>query len=338
MRTLKHKLTSLIAVILSMFVIAPFAIGDMRGIDVSGWQTPTVTCTADYDFAVVKVSQGIGYQSPSWTTQANCVLQRGLSLGLYHYAGGNNASAEADYFISAASSYVGKAVLVLDWESYQNAAWGNGAWVREFVNRVHARTGVWPIVYVQASAINQIPSDVRQNCGLWVAQYASMAATTYQAQPWNYALYGEAMRQYSGNGYVNGYSGPLDLNYFRGDADAWRKYANPSGNSAASPSTPTPSNPSQAELEDLATRTIRGDFGNNPQRQQLLGSNYDAVMAIVNARLAGSAAGTPSTTRIRTVSAGESLWSIFGADWHRIAQLNGLANPNLIYPGQQLRY
>ena len=157
------------------------------------------------------------------------MTDRGKSLGLYHYAGGNNAASEADYFVAKARDYVGRAVLVLDWESYQNAQWGNSDWVRRFVQRVHTLTGVWPMVYVQASAIRQIPSDVRANCGLWVAQYASNAPTGYQSRPWNYSIYGEAMRQYTSNGWVNGYNGPLDLNYFRGDAGQWQAYANPAG-------------------------------------------------------------------------------------------------------------
>lgn len=41
-----------------MFTVTPSAMADMRGIDVSGWQSPTVTCTADYDFAVVKATPG----------------------------------------------------------------------------------------------------------------------------------------------------------------------------------------------------------------------------------------------------------------------------------------
>ena len=198
------------------------AMADMVGIDVSGWQASNVTCTASYDFAVVKVSQGVGFENSSWRTQAKCVTDRGKSLGLYHYAGGNNAEAEADYFVGRARDYIGRAVLVLDWESYQNAQWGNSDWVRRFVQRVHTLTGVWPMVYVQASALGQIPGDVRANCGLWVAQYASNAPTGYQSRPWNYAVYGEAMRQYTSNGWISGYNGPLDLNYFRGDASQWQ--------------------------------------------------------------------------------------------------------------------
>ncbi|BAQ97337.1 hypothetical protein [Bifidobacterium bifidum] len=35
------------------------------------------------------------------------------------------------------------------------------------------------------------------------------------------------MRQYTSNGRLPGYAGPLDLNVFRGEAWQWDKYANP---------------------------------------------------------------------------------------------------------------
>ena len=227
------------------------AMADMVGIDVSGWQASNVTCTASYDFAVVKVSQGVGFENSSWRTQAKCVTDRGKSLGLYHYAGGNNAEAEADYFVGRARDYIGRAVLVLDWESYQNAQWGNSDWVRRFVQRVHTLTGVWPMVYVQASALGQIPGDVRANCGLWVAQYASNAPTGYQSRPWNYAVYGEAMRQYSGTGVVNTWS-PIDLNIFRGEGWQWDLYANPTGGSTPPA---TPAAPAQPNTPPANTNT-----------------------------------------------------------------------------------
>ena len=147
----------------------------------------------------------------------------------------------------------------------------------------------------------------------------------------------------------------------------------------------------------MATRTIRGDFGNDPARRQALGSNYAAVMAIVNRRLSGSGVTTPSgntgycvvvssgdtmsaiaarsgrtpasawsvpsgninriwpgqrvcyggatassvgahvVTTSHVVTAGESLWSIYGNGWQAAAQRNGLYAPYTIYPGQHLR-
>lgn len=105
------------------------------------------------------------------------------------------------------------------------------------VVNVHERTGVWPLVYVSAAFIPQIPADVRANCGLWVAQYTNNNPTGWQSRPWNYGKYGEAMRQYTSNGRINGYNGPLDLNYFRGTREQWDKYANPG---KATKPTPTP--------------------------------------------------------------------------------------------------
>lgn len=42
---------------------------------------------------------------------------------------------------------------------------------------------------------------------------------------------------------------------------------------------------------------------------------------------------------MHVVKRGETLSGIFGADgWRRVVQLNNLANPNLIHPGQRIRY
>ena len=48
---------------------------------------------------------------------------------------------------------------------------------------------------------------------------------------------------------------------------------------------------------------------------------------------------TATGNRVHVVKSSETLSGIFGANgWRRVAQLNNLANPNLIYPGQWLHY
>lgn len=113
------------------------------------------------------------------------------------------------------TKYVGRAVLALDWERADNPQFGNGAWVDRWVRRVYERTRVWPVIYIPASALWQLSGYVRRHCGVWVAQYASNAVTGWQSRPWRYGVYGEAMRQYTGNGRVAGYAGAIDLDYFR---------------------------------------------------------------------------------------------------------------------------
>lgn len=126
--------------------VAPAAMADLNGYDVSGYQAPDITQVAPADFAIVKVNQG-WYINSSWGQQASGAVNTGKELGLYDYASGMDATTEADNFVNHITGYVGKAMLVLDWEPYQNAAWGNSNWVRTWVYRVHARTGVWPVVY-----------------------------------------------------------------------------------------------------------------------------------------------------------------------------------------------
>ena len=58
-------------------------------------------------------------------------------------------TAEADFFLDNIQGYIGEAMLVLDWESEQNAQWGNPYWCKEFCDRVYERTGINPVVYVQ---------------------------------------------------------------------------------------------------------------------------------------------------------------------------------------------
>lgn len=223
--------------VLSLLFV-PSASADMRGVDVSNWQCDVDTYALDADFVVAGATWGIGGFNNMCLTNgvnqaANYQLGRavdsGKSIGVYHYAMGRDACAEADFFIDNVRGYVGNAVLVLDWESQDNPQFGNGAWIETWVRHVHDRTQVWPIVYVQASALGQLNSFVREHCGVWVAQYASMTATGYQEVPWLYGAYGEAMRQYTSNGYVSGYAGRLDLNYFRGERWQWDAYARGDG-------------------------------------------------------------------------------------------------------------
>ena len=347
-KRLRQSMTAAAAAVCAIGMTAGVAMADMNGIDVSGWQSSTITQAVPADFAIVKVTEGTWYTNLNWTAQANGTTSTGKAIGLYHYADGGSAISEADRFANATAAYHGKAILALDWESYGNASWGNGAWVRQFVNRVHASTSVWPVVYVQRSAVWQIPSDVRQHCMLWVAQYASNASTGYQDSPWNAGASGEGMIQYTSHGVLPGYYGWLDLNRFFGDRTAWQKIACgerkgcvPTPTGIAGKPASTPPSTTGVNLDALASAVIRGEYGNNPQRRQLLGSNYDRVMAIVNRRLGVSTpTATPSTTRSYVVQSGDTVSAI--------AQRTGClpasawsvpsGNINLIYVGQTITY
>ncbi len=329
-------------------------------------------------------------------------INSGKETGVYHYALGGNPETEARFFVNNVRGYVHRSVLILDWEAQDNAAWGDKQWPRRWAREVKRLTGVNPIIYTMDSGYWQVAGmEAELDCGIWIAQYATNFVTGYQTAPWNIGARGEVMRQYTSNGSLSGWSERLDLNKFRGDRAAWRKYANPDDRGAASlpnvKPTPQPTTAPKVDLDALATRTIRGDFGNDPARRQALGSNYAAVMDIVNRRLSGSGVTTPSgntgsycvvvssgdtmgaiasrtgrmpasawsvpsgninriwpgqqvcyggstassigahvVTTSHVVTAGESLWKIYGSGWPAAAQRNGLRAPYTIYPGQVL--
>lgn len=331
-------------------LFVPSASADMRGVDVSNWQCDIDTYALDADFVVAGATWGVGGFGNACLVNgvnqaANYQLGRasdsGKSIGVYHYAMGNSAAAEADFFVDNVAGYIGRAVLALDWESADNPQFGNGAWIDAWVRRVYDRTRVWPVIYIQASALGQLSAYVREHCGIWVAQYASNAVTGWQSRPWNYGVYGEAMRQYTSNGYISGYTGRLDLNYFRGEKRQWGAYATGERDGGAG----RPADGTSVEqcvavvygdtLSGIAARTglqpwtsWTGYASGNP------GLIYPGEIVCYG----GSASVPESAERTHTVVSGESLWAIFGADWARVAALNGLSNPSLIYPGQILRY
>lgn len=340
-----------------MLTVAPFASADMRGIDVSNWQCDIDTAAIDADFIVAGATWGVGGFNNTCLTNgvnqaANYQLGRavasGKSIGVYHYAMGRDANTEADFFIDNVCGYVGNAVLVLDWESQDNPSFGNGAWIETWVRRVHDRTQVWPIVYIQSSALGQLTSFVRERCGVWVAQYASMNVTGYQETPWLYGAYGEAMRQYTSNGHVSGYAGRLDLNYFRGERWQWDAYAHGDGANVSAPETNAVENADGKSSQLACVVVVSGDtLSGIAERTGLLpwqswrgyGSGIPAVIYPGETVCYGGGVATqPDTARTYTVVSGDSLWSVFGGDWSRVASLNGLSNPSLIYPGQILRY
>lgn len=307
----------------------------LNGIDIASYQAGLDLAKVPCDFVIVKATQGTGYVNPSCSGHVEQALKLGKAVGVYHYVSGGNAVAEANYFVDNCKNWVGKVLFCIDWESNQNSAWGNESYLEQLVNQVKARTGMPPMIYVQASRYSQVAAVAkRTNSGLWIAQYANMNATGYQASPWNEGAYSCAIRQYSSAGRLAGWNGNLDLNKFYGDRAAWNKYVG-SGSGASVPTPAAPSDPLAGRSdEDLANAVIKGEFGNGDARKSVLGSRYAAVQAIVDRKLGGSSS---SGTKY-TVKSGDTLSGIaakFGVSTSAISGYKS-GNPNVIYAGEVL--
>ena len=327
----------------------------MNGIDVASYQTGIDFARVPCDFAIIKATEGTGYVNPACNSQYASAKGAGKLLGLYHYATGGNAVAEANYFIDNIRNYVGSAILCIDWESGGNAAWGNMNYLEELCRQVIKRTNVIPLIYVQASEYSPVSAVAKKlNAGLWIAQYASMEPTGYQAEPWNSGAYSCAIRQYSSNGRLPGWGGPLDLNLAYMDRAAWAKYANPGSKPAPAPkpkpAAPKPAAPKPKPAAPAKTVTVKaGDtlsgiaaaHGTTWQELQRINGLANANLIFPGQVLKLPGGGKPAPAkRTYTVRSGDNLSSIaarYGTSWQTLAQKNNLANPNLIFPGQVLR-
>ena len=243
----------------------------LNGIDVASYQTGIDFGKVPCDFAIIKATEGTNYVNPACNNQYSSAKNAGKLLGLYHYVKGGNAIAEANFFIDNIKNYVGSAILCIDFEAGGNSAWGNMPYLKQLCQQVIARTGVRPIIYVQASAYAPVAAVAKElNLGLWIAQYASMDATGYQAHPWNEGKYSCAIRQYSSTGRLPGWGGSLDLNIAYMDRAAWAKYAGASITADTAPAAPRV--PQIAVDGIIGAATVR-------RWQTVMGTTVDGVVS-----------------------------------------------------------
>lgn len=286
----------------------------MNGIDISRWQPANITELVDYDFVIIKATEGTSYVSPTCDAQYQKAKARGKLLGVYHFASGLDPVAEANYFVDNVQGYIGEAVLVLDWEA--NAVSRGPEWVRSFVKQVKARTQVPPIIYGSASPMGAhgIPAVAQQeNCGLWVAAYPSSNPTGYRDEP---QLLGSVIRQYASTGRLTGYDGNLDLNNSVLTAEQWHAYAK-GGRDGSSPA-PTPP-PARKTNDQIADEVIAGAWGNGEDRKNRLsaaGYNPTEIQAVVNTKLGGAPV-KKSNDQVAT----EVLGGLWGNGQERVARL-----------------
>lgn len=286
----------------------------MNGIDVSRWQPADITALVDFDFVIIKATEGTSYVSPHCDAQYQAAKKRGKKVGVYHFASGLDAVAEANFFVDNVQGYIGEAVLVLDWEA--NAVSRGREWVRQFVKQVKARTQVPPMIYGSASpmAAHDIPGVAKEeNCGLWVAAYPNSNPSGYRDEP---QLLGSVIRQYSSTGRLPGYNGNLDLNRSILTPEQWDAYAK-GGRDGGSPA-PAPQ-PERKSNDTIANEVIAGSWGNGEDRKNRLsgaGYNPSEIQALVNAKLGGE-----PVKKSNDQIANEVVGGLWGNGQERVARL-----------------
>lgn len=322
----------------------------LRVVDVASHQAGIVTGALDCDAVICKATEGTGYVNPYCDEHYQSAKAAGKLLGVYHYASGGNPEAEAEFFINNVQGYLHEAILVLDWESGDNAAWGDSSWVARFCAHIVALTGINPMIYVQRSAASQCTG--LGDYGIWLAEYPDYAARGWDAYyPPNYS--GDyAMHQYTSSGAISGWAGPLDLSLFFGDENAWRAYAGATGQSV-----PTPQVRVQAQVQAYPQPVVQTDgttyivqagdtlsgiaarYGTTYQHLAAINgiSNPDIIHVGQEIHIDGS---EPTSDEYYTIQPGDTLSGIastYGTTWQWLAEINGIDTPDLIHPGTTIR-
>lgn len=218
----------------------------LYGTDQSNWQANSIL---EGDFGIFKATEGTGYVDPSCDAKYQNHKKAGKLLGVYHFARPDlcDAVKEAEFFVKNIKGYIGEAILVLDWEKGNLA---DTAYAKRWLDRVYELTGVRPLLYASASAINAYNwSAVAKDYGLWIAGYPNKynvanpprpttANMPYKIGAWKFW----AIWQYTSS------AGTLDRNIANMDATAWHKYAGAKEQQPEIKPAPTP-NPTPAPEE-----------------------------------------------------------------------------------------
>ncbi len=274
----------------------------MNGIDIAGWQAGIDLSKVPCDFVICKATGGRGYKNPDFKRQADQTLAQGKLLGVYHFAkDGYSASTpkvEADFFLKTAAPYIGKAILVLDWEA-DAVALGAG-WAEQWLDYVKGQTGVTPMLYsYYGQASGKQWASVAKKYPLWVAQYA--ISTDPNAKPGYTAVHGYMadppgeksvghwgtdvkIRQYTSQGYLDGWKSNLDLDLAYIDEAEWERMCK----AEDAPTDQPVSTDRTINVTETAREVIAGKYGNGLIRRNRLGKLFaDAVQDEVNRILGG---------------------------------------------------
>lgn len=324
----------------------------LYGRDDSHYQSIGQTRTGNADFIVAKATEGTYYQDANFDGNMGI----GGPRAAYHYKGGGDPIAEADYHVNFIKS---KGLWGQIGDYLDNETETDVAWAKAWLDRVKATTGVTPGIYMSASTVNAADWSPVANAGypLWIAGYPYRYYVAEPSRPADGEMpYGIgawktwAMWQYSDC------VGAQDLDVFNGDATKWQQMA--AANGAVQPATPVNSGAVGATTSSQSTNgmyTVKaGDtlsgiaarYGTtysylasenhiaNPNRiyigQQIYVPNAGGYTAPVQ----------PVGSSTYVVQSGDTLSGIaakFGTTYQYLAELNNISNPNLIWVGQVLK-
>lgn len=329
-----------------------------KGPDISAWQgdIDITALSSQVDFFIFRCYSGRTKDSKV-DRNVNLAIQNGKPYGLYIYSYALNeaqATEEAQRVINLANSYsVKPAFLCIDMEDADGYKRRNGMPSNEILRNICARecnmfeqAGYYANIYANTSWWrNQLAGLDRYD--KWVAHWPTRGgkqlgdATSPDGENANNC----GIWQFTSEGKLNGYGGNLDMNY------AYKDFVlNKNGNTNPTPVAPAPGIPAEVSTYTVKSGDCLSKIGAN------LGVNWKDIANLngivspytiyVGQKLIipGKSSSAPSQPSVSgttyTIKSGDTLSGIaakFGTTYQKIAADNGIANPNIIHPGQVLK-
>lgn len=172
-------------------------------------------------FIFAKATEGVSFADPQYPAARAGAHSVGMIFGAYHFARAGDPVAQADYYLSVAAPAPGE-IPALDMEdtTIGDPVGFSVAWCE----RVHARTGCWPLIYLNSwflGAYDWTPV-VRDGDALWLARYDGQP-TGGPTGVWPVI----SVKQYTDRATVPGQPGAVDEDAVAGDLTALARYAVP---------------------------------------------------------------------------------------------------------------
>lgn len=268
-----------------------------------------------------------------WKRNADECTRLGIPFGVYIYSYATSmaqAESEAQHALRCVKGYKLSYPIYLDLEHSGTEA-GAVDRAKRFGDIIEA-AGYWCGIYANLSWWNNyLPGLDRFT--KWIAQYNSQC---------DYTGKNKDMWQYTSGGRVAGISENVDMNECYRDLPAEIK----GGSGSASTPKPTPA-PAPAPAPASRTYTVKsGDtlseiaakYGTTYQHLADINgiSNPNVIYAGQVLKIDGAAV----AAKTYTVKSGDTLSGIaakYGTTYQKLAQINGISNPDLIHPGQVIK-
>ncbi|MDB1924050.1 LysM peptidoglycan-binding domain-containing protein [Clostridium tertium] len=315
------------------------------GIDVSFWQGNFNFSKAKEEgvkFAILRGAYSI-FKDTKFEEYYNNAKAAGLDVGVYHYTMAttvNEAIEEAKFLLE--NVLKGKRFELPIYFDIEDKVHKNlskaqvSAITRAYLEYLEDR-GYWVGVYSSKSFIdNYLEADIKQKYAMWIAQWNTEC--TYQGQYGMWQFGGET--NYIRSTLINGQT--VDQNYMLVDYPTLIKEKGKNGYGAGTvnvkPQEPIVTTKTYTVLNGDNLSSIASRFGTTVQEICRLNNIANANLIYPGQVL--KLLGAVDNTINYTVKSGDNLSDIaykYNTTWQEIARINNISNPNIIYPGQNLR-